>query len=393
MAFCFSASQLWFLFCLLSFTLLVVDARPSAFSNGTSDILSNVAGTFNVTDPDTGIEVPQGSASDGAGSGMNVPAIIWIICAFVVGVPIATAGVRLGRFTSGVGLGLAVAVGIWASIVNTVSEFGISDIVIFALTVGLFAIAFVLGFAVHHYGLGGASLSAVGGVSFGIRVMLLKHNLLVPVFYVNWLISAAFGLAGIFILAWNERVGVIIGSSAAGSFLIALGVDLLVNKQDGMSRGLRYLFDRNANHIVDIIGSGYRPPVSTIVIMAVTILAIPIFAFLQHKLFTGPFRTISHRPSSVFSYDGSITERSWFERITGRKAAKSRDVDIDVEKESKTDSTRALVSDAEESTKEMSPPNTPVLQRPFRDEPERQPTKEGTLTPTPTLTSTPSQSP
>lgn len=98
---------------------------------------------------------------------------------------------------------------VWASIVNTVSESGIADIVIFALTAGLFAIAFSLGFAVHHYGLGGASLSAVGGVSFGIRVMLFKDDLLVPIFYVNWLISAAFGLAGIIVLAWNERVGVV----------------------------------------------------------------------------------------------------------------------------------------------------------------------------------------
>ncbi len=30
---------------------------------------------------------------------------------------------------------------------------------------------------------------------------------------------------------------------------MALGIDLIINKQDGMSRGLRYLFDRNTAHL------------------------------------------------------------------------------------------------------------------------------------------------
>jgi len=34
-----------------------------------------------------------------------------------------------------------------------------------------------------------------------------------------------------------------------GTFFIGLGVDLTVNQQKGMSRGLRFLFDQNTSHI------------------------------------------------------------------------------------------------------------------------------------------------
>ncbi len=39
-------------------------------------------------------------------------------------------------------------------------------------------------------------------------------------------------------------------SSAVGTFLSALGIDLLINRQAGMSFGLRFLFDRNSTHMV-----------------------------------------------------------------------------------------------------------------------------------------------
>ncbi|KAI5122195.1 hypothetical protein M0805_002684 [Coniferiporia weirii] len=376
MAFCSSASRLYFLFCLLPFVLLLCEARPAAYLNGTSDILTNDGGTLKVLDPITTDEIPQGSASDGAGSGMNLPAILWMACAFVFGVPLAIAGVRLGRSTSGVGIGLALAVGVWASIINAVNENGISDIFIFVLTAILFAVGFVLGLIVHMYGLGAAALGIAGGISIGIRVMLMKNDLLIPIFYVNWLVCTACGVAGLLLVVWRERAGVIVGGSAAGSFLIGLGVDLLINKQSGMSRGLRYLFDRNSNHIVDIMGTGYSPPISTQVIMGVTIASILVFGFLQHKLFPGPFRNKTHRPSSIFSDDASIRERSWFQRLTGRRGNKP--AVADPEKES--DSTCALVPGDKTTSTSLQDVSSPVSpQEPYKDEPEGRPT-EGTPT-------------
>ena len=47
----------------------------------------------------------------------------------------------------------------------------------------------------------------------------------------------------------------IFGSTSSGTFLIILGIDLLLNRQEGMSRGLRFLFDRNSNHLLVRSGS------------------------------------------------------------------------------------------------------------------------------------------
>ena len=97
-----------FLLAFLASTFLLCTAAPS-FSNGTSEVLTNDSGNITVTDPDTGDVAAQGTASDGVGNG--VIATLWVVCAFVIGLPIATTGLLLGRVSSGIGLGLALAVG------------------------------------------------------------------------------------------------------------------------------------------------------------------------------------------------------------------------------------------------------------------------------------------
>lgn len=67
-------------------------------------------GTQVIMDPQTSLAVPQGSASDGAGIDFSPPAIIWLAWSLAVGVPLALAGVRLWRVTTGASLGLACAV-------------------------------------------------------------------------------------------------------------------------------------------------------------------------------------------------------------------------------------------------------------------------------------------
>lgn len=52
----------------------------------------------------------QGSASDGSGSGFNLPAILWIVFTFTIGLSLAAVGVRGWRATTAVALGLALAV-------------------------------------------------------------------------------------------------------------------------------------------------------------------------------------------------------------------------------------------------------------------------------------------
>ncbi|KAL5490057.1 hypothetical protein ACEPAI_4890 [Sanghuangporus weigelae] len=341
----------------MSFRFLPMRARPllvfcyafllceATFDNGTSYILGeDESGAVQISDPTTGDTVDQSPASDGSGDGMNLPALLWIIFAFLLGVPLLTMGVRLGRFTSGVGLGLGLAVALWASVINTVGEGNISDLVILAIAVVLFLIGFVVGVITIDYFVGVLALGAAGGMSVAMRAVLMREDLLVPIYYVNWILCGVFGAVGLFLAALTERWGVIIGSSSAGSFLVGLGVDLLINKQSGMSRGLRFLFDRNKSHLADILGNGYKPPMSTIVIMAVTLALIPIFSFAQHKIFPRPFHKARHRPASLLGDDASVRSRTWIGKIRGRTTPRPNPSII-------TDdpaSTQALVTHSEE---------------------------------------------
>jgi len=90
-------------------------------------------------------------------------------------------------------------------------------------------------------------------------------------------------------MIYKQRIGILFGSASSGTFLIALGADLIVNQQKGMSRGLRVLMDRNTSHIVDIIEHPYAPPMSTRIIIAASLGLSLILAWAQHKYFKDPF--------------------------------------------------------------------------------------------------------
>ena len=71
-----------------------------------SPILNNHTGQLEAFNPITQQRIPQGPATDGGGHDFNGPAILWIIFSFVIGPPMAFAGIRGWRLTTGVGLGL-----------------------------------------------------------------------------------------------------------------------------------------------------------------------------------------------------------------------------------------------------------------------------------------------
>ena len=89
------------------------------------------------------------------------------------------------------------------------------------------------------------------------------------------------------------------GCASTGSFLCSLGSDLVINQQSGMSRGLRFLIDRNRYHALvrlmapfmtfsfiggvlqDTVTNGYSPPMSTVIILAVS-LGLTYVAFRVH---------------------------------------------------------------------------------------------------------------
>ncbi|KAH7311159.1 hypothetical protein B0J17DRAFT_585894 [Rhizoctonia solani] len=241
---------------------------------------------FNVSvfDDVTGAPIPQVPASDGGGlinGGIfSAPNIIWAISAAVIGIPLGAAGVKLWRITTALGGGLVLAFAMWTAMINTISESGLapsqsmSDMLILLITGAAFLVG-MIGGALRLFVLPAmAAICALGGSSIAVRGVILRPGLLVPpgqnqqLAFVNIVIVAVGALVGGLSVIFKQRESMIFSTSCVGSFLIALAVDLLVNGQDGMSRGLRFLFDMNDNHLADLVGGGYNPPVSSQITVA-----------------------------------------------------------------------------------------------------------------------------
>ncbi|KAF8161410.1 hypothetical protein B0H34DRAFT_653299 [Crassisporium funariophilum] len=241
-------------------------------------VINNATGQPIVLNPATNQVFPQGRATDAGGKDFDVPALIWLIFSFVIGIPMSLAGIRGWRLSTGVGMGLAGAVASWAAVINSIGPSGVSDLVITIIVLAFFALGFVFGVLEFGRISGMTMLGATGGLAFGIRIIILKPNLLFSgsiLYATNWVIIALLGLGGGMSMIWkkSQRAGLVLGCASIGTFLTFLGADLIINKQAGMSRGLRYLFDRNASHFLDIIGGGYKPPTSTQIITGASLAA------------------------------------------------------------------------------------------------------------------------
>jgi hypothetical protein len=75
-----------------------------------------------------------------------------------------------------------------------------------------------------------------------------------------------------------------VSAFTVGSFL-ALALDLSLNKQSGLSNGLRSLLDSNKAHITITFQTGYHPFLSTLITIGTCILLIPAFSYLQHRVY------------------------------------------------------------------------------------------------------------
>ncbi|KAN0081338.1 hypothetical protein V8E55_008962, partial [Tylopilus felleus] len=252
----------------------------------------NGNGTTVVYSPITGQQIPQGLASDGSGSGFSASAVLWIVFSFVVGAPLLFVGFRGRCATLGAAVGMAAALASWAVIVNTLDDVGISDVILTVCIFVLFVLGFALGSLEMSRALAVLALGILGGLAIGIRIILLRSGLLISdpnVFFANWLIIGACGIAGSILVLWKQSYGILNGCASTGSFLCGLGFDLAINQQSGMSRGLRYLMDRNRFHVLDTVTNGYSPPTATVIILAVSLGVTPAFAIAQWKVFKRPF--------------------------------------------------------------------------------------------------------
>lgn len=67
---------------------------------------SEIGNTTAVINPSTNQVIPQGSGTDGGGTDFSLTAIIWLAFVLVTGLPLALAGIRLHRVTTGLAVGL-----------------------------------------------------------------------------------------------------------------------------------------------------------------------------------------------------------------------------------------------------------------------------------------------
>lgn len=81
-----------------------------------------------------------------------------------------------------------------------------SDIVLFATVIGVFGASFVagaLGFGVQA---GVIAIAMVSGLSIGIRLVLLKTDLLIPIYAVNWVLAGVFMVTNVGAIFISERM-------------------------------------------------------------------------------------------------------------------------------------------------------------------------------------------
>ncbi|KZT69630.1 hypothetical protein DAEQUDRAFT_765228 [Daedalea quercina L-15889] len=250
-----------------------------------ADLQVNVSSNGTVTVYNGNETIVQGSATDGGGTAFDASAVLWIIYCFLLGIPLAFGGVRLPRVTTGIGIGLTVTVCLWAAFINTEQAKNLPELVMTLIPMLLFIPGFLFG-AFEYGRLAGIILMSVAsGFSWGVRICLFGTNLAVKEIWGDWLIGASFALVTVILIPYWERLAVTVASASVGTFFLALGIDLCVNKQSGMSFGLRYAFDRNPRHFYDIVYMGWKPPTSTIAIMAASLAVIPIIAFAQYRFY------------------------------------------------------------------------------------------------------------
>ncbi|EPT00405.1 hypothetical protein FOMPIDRAFT_1049725 [Fomitopsis schrenkii] len=289
-----------------------------------ADLQVNVSSDGIVTVWNGNTTVAQGAATDGGGSGYNAPAVLWIIYCFLLGVPLVIGGLMLPRITTGVAIGLTVTVSMWAAFINTEPANDLPELVITLIPMLLFFPGFAFG--LYEYGrLAGVILICIAsGFSWGVRICMFAPNLAVKELWGSWLIGTAFALVNVCLIPHWERIAVAIGSASVGTFFVALGIDLFVNKQSGMSFGLRYAFDRNMYHYYAIVYHGWKPPVSTIVLMAVSLALIPIIAFAQYRFY--PRLSFFRRPGNEHGETASILEEKEPPHIEVYRVIKARKV-------------------------------------------------------------------
>ncbi|KAM0746516.1 hypothetical protein T439DRAFT_360208 [Meredithblackwellia eburnea MCA 4105] len=240
-------------------------------------------------------------ASDGSGTApyRHSPSfLLFALQSLFLGLYLSLRGKRGFRTTTALGLGLSLELVVWVVIVNTLGEGGFSDaslnrkdLIIWAICTASALIGIVCGWSAWFWPLGMVAMGGCGGLSLALSVMLMGRDCLKPT--ARWIlisVCTSFGL--VFPPLFQKTFGMAAATSMTGSFLFFLGIDLFVNEVNGLSLGLRYLFDQNAYHRQWL--PGYSPPLSTKVFLGL-MWAFAVLATIFQSLFYRNSPFIRHR--------------------------------------------------------------------------------------------------
>ena len=92
---------------------------------------------------------------------------------------------------------------------NTVGADGLSDIVLTVIAVGGFVVGFAFGMLNFGRWAGILLIGVLGGLSIGVRVVLLRPGLLIPTYAVNWVVLALFMIIGVGLILYRQHIGIV----------------------------------------------------------------------------------------------------------------------------------------------------------------------------------------
>lgn len=252
-------------------------------------VVDETSGT--VVDSKDQRRVDQGSASDGAGSGFDIPAILWLSFALAVGLYLAVGGMRLWRMTTAFAIGIVSAFCGMSSLSEGPWSSGSHDLQL-AFSLGsdckcrerggsvrpnfdahfveLFRDWVPRGsfqdvsssrtdrFEYHRRDVGwDANCSDARGTALTLSSSELGHYRRLCSGRVRGDSAQAENRHrthhSLKCTSWTTPNGMFLQALSCtftGTFLLSIGVDLVVNKQNGVSRGLRHLLDGNDAHVL-----------------------------------------------------------------------------------------------------------------------------------------------